>query len=129
MLKTARSVLTSDADGEVALAMYSASNGGYTVAGDEPYLVAQADPYEGDSRDYYGWKRTFTTEQLERAFDLGNLTYLGIEAATAGPRGGRVAEAVSGSRPRAATTAPSTGEHFQGNLGLPSTLFTITKVE
>ena len=122
---TARDVLTYGA--EVAFAQYSASNGGWTVDGGEPYLPAQPDPYEGDSSDYYNWRRTFTTRQFERAFRLGNLTYLQVEDRDGnGPRGGRVAtvrlEDESGSYKDVA------GEEFQSSLDLPSTLFEITRV-
>jgi SpoIID/LytB domain protein len=128
VLKTARIVLTSG--GETALAMYSASNGGYTVDGGESYLPAQPDPYEGSSKDYYGWKRTFTTEQLEKAFNLTNLTYLGVEVRDGqGPRGGRVIDDGVRIKTEGGYNDTVSGEHFQGNLGLPSTLFTITKVE
>ncbi len=52
---TAKQVLTFR--GKPIFAEYSASNGGYTVAGGKPYLPAKKDPYEGTSSDYYGWKR------------------------------------------------------------------------
>jgi SpoIID/LytB domain protein len=131
VLKTARLVLTSG--GETAFAQYSASNGGHTVAGQFDYLPAQADPFEGvgtdyHSSDYYGWTRTVTSAQVEAAYNLENLTYLGIETRDGqGPRGGRV-ETVR-IRTEGGFDDTVTGESFRRNLGLPSTLYEITAVE
>ena len=123
---TARQVLTHG--GEIVLAMYSASNGGWTVAAEgHPYLVAQEDPYEGTSPDYYGWRRSFTSAQVERAFGLGDLTYLGIESRDGrGPRGGRVTSVRI--RTAAGFDNTVTGEKFRSNLALPSSIFEITEV-
>jgi len=122
---TARDVLTYD--GEVALAMYSASNGGYTVDGGEPYLPAQPDLHEGDSADYYRWSRTFTTRRFEKAFGLGNLTYLQVESRDGrGPRGGRVTAVRM--RTEDGFDQPVDGEKVRRNLALPSSLFQITGV-
>ena len=122
---TAGEVLTHD--GAIALAMYSASNGGHTVDGGEPYLPAQADDFEGDSADYYDWRRTFTTRQFEKAFGLGNLTYLQVESRDGnGPRDGRVTAVRM--RTEGGFDAPVDGEKVRRNLGLPSSLFEITRV-
>ncbi|WP_432476924.1 SpoIID/LytB domain-containing protein [Nocardioides sp. GXQ0305] len=129
---TTRAVTATSGDvltfgGQTALAMYSASNGGYTVDGGEPYLPAQDDPHEGDSDDYYGWRRTFTTRQFEKAFGLGNLTYLRVETRDGrGPRGGRVTEVRM--RTEGGFDEPVDGEKVRRNLGLPSSLFEVTRV-
>ena len=124
--ETAGDVLTYE--GETAFAMYSASNGGHTVADTRyPYLVAQVDPHEGQSSDYYDWRRTVTSRQLERAFDLADLARLQIEERDGrGPRGGRVVT-VSGTA-RAGRQETLSGAELQGALGLPSTLFAVTRV-
>ncbi|HYH34113.1 MAG TPA: SpoIID/LytB domain-containing protein [Nocardioides sp.] len=111
--------------GETAYAQYSASNGGWTVADDRyPYLVAQRDPHEGTSSDYYGWRRQVAARVIERAYDIENLT--GIEVETGEGRGPRVEtvwlESSTG------WTGRVTGESFRRNFGLPSTLFEIAGV-
>ena len=125
---TAGDVLTHD--GAVAFTVYSASNGGWTVAGahDEPYLVAQEDPHEGTSTDYYNWKRTVTSRQLERALGLRDLARLQVVARDGrGGRGGRVLTVSATAR--AGAEKSFTGDEFQGLVGLPSTLYEITKVD
>ncbi|MFC5176100.1 SpoIID/LytB domain-containing protein [Nocardioides taihuensis] len=126
VLKTARIVLTYE--GQTAFAQYSASNGGYTVAGQFDYLPAQADPFEGTSSDYYGWTRTVTSAQVEAVYDVENLSAIGIETRNGqGPRGGRVGDVRLWSS--TGWTGTVTGESFRRNLGLPSTLYEITAVE
>ena len=117
-------------DGAVAFTEYSASNGGWTVAGarDEPYLVAQEDPHEGTSTDYYNWKRTVTSRQSERALGLRDLARLQVVARDGrGGRGGRVLTVSATARSGAVTSWD--GDELQGLVGLPSTLYEITKVE
>lgn len=122
---TAKRVLTYQ--GETAFAQYSASNGGYTVDGGHPYLPAQPDPYEGTSSDYYGWTVTITAKQVENAYNLGNLTYLGIETRDGqGPRGGRVQ--VVRIKTEGGFDGTVTGDSFRRNFGLSSTLFELTDV-
>ena len=123
---TAKDVLKRN--GNLAFAMYSASNGGHTVDGGRPYLPAQPDPYEGRSSDYYGWTRTVTSAELEAEYGYDNLVSIAIEERDGlGRRGGRVLQvrvtAESG------FTDTIRGEDFQADWGLPSTLFTITSVD
>ncbi|WP_167305845.1 SpoIID/LytB domain-containing protein [Nocardioides euryhalodurans] len=122
---TAGDVLTYG--GETAFAEYSASNGGWTVAGSEPYLVAQADPYEGTSPDYYDWSRSIATRQLERVLGLRDLARLQVvERDGRGPRGGRVVTVTATGRGGDVSTLG--GESFRSSLGLPSTLFEVGRV-
>lgn len=122
---TAQRILTYG--GETAFAQYSASNGGWTVDGGYPYLPAQEDPYEGTSSDYYGWTVEVTAAQVEKAYNLGNLTYLAIETRDGqGPRGGRVQ--VVRIKTEGGFDGTVTGDSFRRNLGLWSTLFEITQV-
>lgn len=126
---TARDVLTHD--GEVAYAQYSASNGGWTVADDRfPYLVAQRDPYEGTSSDYYGWTVRLSSRKVEQVYGFENLSEIQIRSRDGhGRRGGRVtairATTVGGKAPG---TYPLDVDNFRRNFGLPSTLFEITAV-
>jgi stage II sporulation protein D len=122
---TAREIVTFR--GAPAFAEYSASNGGHTVSGGRPYLPAKPDPYEGTSADYYGWKVTVTSEQMETEYNYDDLAEIAIEERDGlGPRGGRVLQvrvtAESG------FTDTITGEDFRRDWGLRSTLFTITRV-
>ena len=69
----------SEADPEVIVGYYGASNGGYTAANEEPrrdvlpYLVAKPDPFDaaldsdGDPQnDTYTWQRTYTAAQISK---------------------------------------------------------------
>jgi SpoIID/LytB domain protein len=108
-------------------AEFSASNGGYTAAGDKPYLPAKRDRYEGNSRDYYGWKFTVTAAEMEEEYNYDDLDFIRIVKRDGkGPRGGRVKKVrvTAGS----GFTDTITGNDFRADWDLPSTLFTITKV-
>lgn len=120
-------------DGKPIFAEFSASNGGHTVDGGEPYLPAFDDPYEGrdpgegSSADYYGWTVEVTAEQMEAAYNYDDLVSIAIEERDGlGPRGGRVTQV----RVTAASgfTDTVTGEDFRRDWALPSTLFAITDV-
>lgn len=80
-------------DGRPAFTQFSASNGGWSAAGSMPYLVAQADPYDGVANPTYStWTTTIDDTQVEKHWpDMGDLT--GIEVVTRdgnGEWGGRV---------------------------------------
>ncbi|MXW98704.1 MAG: hypothetical protein F4118_05030 [Acidimicrobiaceae bacterium] len=62
---------------EVIVAFYSASNGGYTAANEEPrrdqvsYLIAKPDPYDAvpdtagsPQNPFHSWERTYTVDQI-----------------------------------------------------------------
>jgi stage II sporulation protein D len=111
-----------------AFTEYSASNGGYTVSGGKPYLPAKKDPYEGTSKDYYGWAVRVTAARMEAKYNYDDLDVIAIEDRDGiGPRGGRVLEVrvTAGS----GFTDTITGEDFRRDWGLPSTLFTVTRVD
>ncbi len=125
---TARRVITSG--GEPAFAQFSASNGGWTAAGAFDYLPAKEDPYDGwTNQGHQSWAATVTSEQIEQAYHLENLTSISIETRddTTGQWGGR-AETV---RLTSSTgwTGTVTGESFRSHLGLRSTWFQITAVD
>lgn len=124
--KTATKVLTHH--GETAFAQYSASNGGWTVDGGQPYLPAQSDPYEGTSSDYYGWTVEVSAAEVEAAYNLGNLTSIAVETRDGhGPRGGRVLTVRL--KTEGGFDGTVTGDSFRRNMGLPSTLFELTSVD
>jgi stage II sporulation protein D len=123
---TAKRVLTFR--GKPIFAEYSAANGGYTVAGGKPYLPGKRDRFEGSSPDYYGWKVRITAKAMEREYNYDDLDLIRIVERTGkGPRGGRVVRV----RVTAASGFSDTirGQDFLADWGLPSTLFTITKVD
>ncbi len=123
---TAREILTFRR--KPAFTEYSASNGGHTVSGGKPYLPARKDPYEGTSKDYYGWTVQVTAAQMEAEYNYDDLELIAIEERDGlGPRGGRVLKVRVTAR--SGFTDTVTGEDFRRDWGLPSTLFTITSVD
>lgn len=102
--------------GSAAFTQFSASNGGYMVAGSQPYLVAKADPY-----DTYSWTASTTATSLERTWpSIGRLVSLSLTRDGRGPWGGRVTYVtLRGS----SATVSVTGGAFASALGLRSTLF------
>jgi len=112
---TARQILTYS--GGPAFTQFSAANGGFTVAGSRPYLVAKADPY-----DSYTWSATVSAAAIERAYPaIGRLTAMRISQRDGnGTWGGRVRQLVlTGS----STSVTVTGAAFRSALGLRSDWF------
>lgn len=104
-------------DGEPVFAQFSASNGGYSVAGPFDYLPAREDPW-----DPYTWTQTVSVEDLETAFDtIGDYERVEVvERDGRGAWGGRVTRvSVVGS----AGSSTVSGDTFRIRLGLRSTLF------
>jgi stage II sporulation protein D len=119
---TAGEILTYD--GAPIFAQFSASNGGYSVDGGYPYLVAEEDSfdhgYPGDPHP-----TTFTGDQVTRHWTgLGDLVSVEVtERDGNGPDGGRVTELrVTGTE----SSVSVTGSQFRSYLGLRTTLFTIS---
>ena len=120
--------------GAPAFTQYSASNGGWTVAGAQPYLVAQQDPYDGSGPNpYRPWRgHTITAAQLEAAYP-GNSSFTGLTITQRdgrGEYGGRVLQVRLDWRsgdgtPRSTTVS---GDAFRSVFGLRSELFTVTGV-
>jgi len=81
--------------GEPAFTQFSSSNGGWSSAGSQPYLVAQQDPYEAASGNPYAtWSATLTSQQLEKQWPaIGNLTHISLTRDGHGDFGGRVVSA------------------------------------
>jgi SpoIID/LytB domain protein len=123
--RTAGRVLTYQ--GKTAFTQFTASNGGWTVDGGLPYLVARKDPWEGTSPDYYGWTAKVSARAIEKAYNIENLSSIAVETRDGhGRRGGRVETVRLGST--TGWTGTVTGESFRRNFGLRSTMFEITSV-
>ncbi|MCW2856255.1 MAG: lytB 1 [Marmoricola sp.] len=109
--------------GAPAFTQFSASNGGYSVAGGHPYLIAQADPWD---MAYRHWTKTVTPAALQAAYPgQGAPVSLQILARDGnGEWGGRVTSI----RIRFTTGQPQTisGSLFRSQFGLRSSLFTLT---
>jgi SpoIID/LytB domain protein len=113
-------------EGRPAFAQFSASNGGWSSAGSQPYLVAQEDAYDDhEGNAVHTWTATVDDKAVERHWPaIGDLT--GIEVTTRdgnGEWGGRV-ETMSfvGTTGRADVT----GDTVRTVLGLRSEWFTFT---
>lgn len=113
--------------GRPATTEYSASNGGFSVSGGVPYLVARADPHvAGDP--YATWQVTVTVADVGRKFSFSRLDRLRVVARSGGGSwGGRVLDVelvgLDGvGKPRAVRISGGT---LRSALGLRSTYFRI----
>ena len=81
--------------GQPAFTQFSSSNGGWTSAGSQPYLVAQPDPYEAASGNPNAtWTATLTSHQIEKMWpQIGTLGHLSISRDGHGDYGGRIVTA------------------------------------
>lgn len=106
--------------GGPAFTEFTASNGGWTVAGDEPYLVAQADPYDSDT-----WSVDLSDTDLEDAWpSVGDLTRIEIAGRDGhGEWGGRAGTVTLTGADGSVTVSGST---FAGRLDLRSPWLTLT---
>ena len=105
--------------GKPAFTQFSASNGGYSVKGSQPYLQARSDSY-----DAFTWQATVSGERVEDAYpSIGTFTSVTITRDGKGAYGGR-ATSVTLTGTRGSTTV--TGDQFRLAFGLRSTLFTVT---
>ncbi len=110
-------------DGEPAFSQFSASSGGWTVAGSVPYLRAKEDPYDdwaGNSN--HDWSVTLTAAAIERAYpSIGKLRRIRVtERDGNGQWQGRVLSMVLDGR---RNDVRITGDDFRWKFGLKSTWF------
>ena len=109
-----------------AFTQFSASNGGFSSAGSMPYLVAQADPYDGTSgHSYSTWTESVDDSQIERHWPtIGDLTSIEVTTRDGnGEWGGRVTDmAFIGTT----GTARVDGDTVRTFLGLYSDWFTFS---
>lgn len=107
--------------GAPAATEFTASNGGWTAVGDEPYLPAQEDPWDDDT-----WGPVdFTDAEIEGHWPgLGDLESIEITSRDGnGAWGGRVRSiTLTG----AAGSETVTGPEFYGELGLQSNWLALT---
>jgi stage II sporulation protein D len=111
------------ADGPV-FAQYSASNGGWTVAGGQPYLVAKQDPYDIAAYDpYINKKVTVTVHSVATRFGLASMTKMVLVRDGNGTWGGRVLSGTLYGLDSAAKAkqVAVTGFDLQGAFGLGTT--------
>ena len=118
--------------GQPVLAMYSSANGGYSVAGGRPYLVAKRDPYDGVVTGTANWGHKWTTKvragAIERAWpQIGRLQKVKVLGRDGnGQWGGRVQSVgLVGSR----STVTVSADSFRWAVGLKSTWWTITNAD
>ena len=120
---TAGQILTYD--GGPAFTEFSASSGGWTTAGDEPYLVAMEDQWAASDDKWLDWQVPFTDTELERAWpQIGDLTGLRVDDRDGhGEWGGRVGS-VTLTGDQGTTTV--SGPAFAATLHLASPWLTLT---
>jgi SpoIID/LytB domain protein len=113
-------------EGRPAFTQFSASNGGFSSAGSMPYLVAQADPYDGVANPKYStWTTTVDDTMVETHWpDMGDLLSIEVTARDGnGDWGGRVTEmAFVFEKGR----VPTDGDTVRSYLGLSSDWFTFS---
>jgi peptidoglycan hydrolase-like amidase len=116
--------------GQAIFAQYSASNGGWTVDGGQPYLVSKQDPYDNKASGdpYLTWSRTATAAQVASYYGLGTVTAIEITGRDGnGDFGGRVTGGFVDGVGKTGTAAhiQATGYGLQAALGLPENWFSL----
>ena len=120
---TAREILTYG--GEPAFTQFTASSGGWTVDGGEPYLPARQDKWDTPQDKYHSWTAEFADTEIEAAWpSVGDLQRVEITDRDGhGEWGGRAgAVTLTGS----GGTVTMRGSEFSGRLGLASPWLTLT---
>ena len=124
-IESTRFAVRLDGAGQPAFTQFSSSNGGWTVAGSQSYLVAQQDPYDGWSGNpNSSWTLPLTAGNVERSYPaIGTLTSIAVDTRDGrGDLGGRVLDmTLEGT----AGTVRTTGEDFRFRVGLKSSWFTL----
>ena len=122
---TANQILTYR--GTPAFTQFAASNGGWTVAGGQPYLPAKSDPYDTPQRSldpYIDATQPVSVASVARYFGLAKVTSISITARDGhGTWQGRVlGGSVTGLDAKGAKkTVPADGFDFAGAFGLGTT--------
>ncbi len=100
---------------------FSSSNGGYSVAGPNDYIIAQKDPYDAAMKQLKD--TTIKTTTIEAKYPkIGKLKSITLARDGKGLWGGRVTQVtLTGSK----ASQKVTGSSFKSTLGLRETLFTI----
>lgn len=103
--------------GNPAFTQFSASSGGWSSAGDKPYLVAQRDDWDATaSNPYHTWTDTVSTSQIESSYpSIGSFRSLQITQRNGlGDQGGRV---LSATIVGTAGSVVQTGSQLRGLFG------------
>jgi SpoIID/LytB domain protein len=116
--------------GAPIFAQFSASNGGWTVAGGQPYLVAKADPYDtaASGDPYIDAKKTQSVSALAKYFGLAKVSKIALTQRDGhGTWSGRVLTGyVAGTDSKGkAKTVPADSWDFQDVFGLGTTWFRV----
>jgi peptidoglycan hydrolase-like amidase len=119
-------------DGATIFAQFSASDGGWTVDGGKPYLVAKADPYDNAASGdpYIDWVERPDVSSIADYYGLQRATAIRITARDGhGDWGGRVLSAIVDGIDSANTVQhiDTTGFELQDALGLMTNWFGITQ--
>jgi stage II sporulation protein D len=120
-------VLTSG--GRPIFAQYSADDGGYTADGGQPYLAAQADPFEAAAGSpWLDWTRSVPVSRLAVHYGLSAVTSVTISHRDGnGSYGGRVLDAVvHGTRSGNAVSVSTSGYELTSALGVPNWWFRLS---
>ena len=107
--------------GVPAFTQFSAANGGWTVAGNQPYLVSRQDPYDGVvASAAHAWRATVSAATLRQRWpSVGTVTGISVTKRDGQGRwGGRTAGVVIRGTSGSVTL---TGEQVRSALGLRST--------
>ena len=115
--------------GKVAFTQFSSSNGGWTVAGSKPYLVAAQDPYSAPGRSAPGdGVANWTTTAAASAFNAGCApggTVTGIVVTSRDGRGDQGGRVTAGNLVCTNGTVAVTGTKLRQLGGLRSDWFSI----
>ncbi|MFJ4107263.1 SpoIID/LytB domain-containing protein [Oerskovia enterophila] len=104
--------------GRPAFTQFSSSNGGWTAAGTQPYLVARADPWDGIGNPVHAWSVRVPVATVRQAFPgIGTPRTIDVRREGHGEWGGRVTSVVVSGTTGTTTT---TGAGFRSALGLRS---------
>lgn len=116
--------------GATAFTQFSASDGGWTVDGGQPYLIAKADPYDNPASGdpYLDWTKTVPVAQIAAYYGLSRVSSVVITSRDGhGAWGGRVlsGQVVGTTSSGVTTTIGTTGWGLQAAMGLLHNWFTI----
>jgi peptidoglycan hydrolase-like amidase len=118
--------------GAVIFAQFSASNGGWTVGGGQPYLVAKRDPYDNATSGdpYLNYRKKVSVASVASHFGLKKVTRIVVTRRDGnGTWNGRVlAGYVAGTdRSGKAKQVKATGYDFQAGFGIGTTWFVLRR--
>jgi SpoIID/LytB domain protein len=133
-----RSQVLVDSNGAALFSQYSASNGGFEVAGSQSYLPTRPDAWDGvptESWNSHDWSDTVTAGQLQSSYSsIGTFTSLTVnsrESLSGTDQNGRTTSEQWGGRITSLTVNGSTGSttvtgaQFAATMGLQSDWFTV----